>query len=254
MMVPMVEAVADGKGANLARGSGVALWRQIEQAMAGEIERGLWPVGEKLPTEPELAQRFGVNRHTLRRAMQMLEERGLVRVEQGRGTFVSEHVLDYPVAKRTRFSAIIARQRREPASRLLRADEVPAPLDVARELGLRAGAPVLLLERLNLVDGRPTNVGQHYFPLRRVPGFVAHYREHQSITRALQACGIADYTRRSTRVIARMPSVAEARLLQQPRNRAVLVTESLNVDPDGRPLEYGLGVFAGDRVQLTFEP
>ena len=53
----------------LERGKGVAVWRQIEQQIADDIARGVFAEGSRLPTEPALAERFGVNRHTLRRAM-----------------------------------------------------------------------------------------------------------------------------------------------------------------------------------------
>lgn len=238
----------------LERGSGTALWRQIEQAVLLAIEGGAWSVGDRLPTEIELAARFGVNRHTLRRAMTALEERGVVRVEQGRGTFVQERVIDYPVSKRTRFNANVARQRREPANRLLSSGEMPAAAEVARELGLRAGALVLFMERLGVVDSRPISIGHHYFPARRFPNLLENYLKENSITGALRREGLSDYTRKSTRVIARLPDRHESELLLQPRNRAVLVTESVNVDPDGKPIEYGISVFAADRVQITFEP
>src|SRR3546814_8669073 len=62
--------------------------------LADEIRTGQWGEGARLPTEAELAARFRVNRHTLRRAIGGLVDRGLVRVEQGRGIFVRENVLE----------------------------------------------------------------------------------------------------------------------------------------------------------------
>ena len=70
------------------RDSGVSVWLQIEQTLAEEIRVGLWGEGARLPTEGELSARFCVNRHTVRRAVGGLADRGLVRVEQGRGIFV----------------------------------------------------------------------------------------------------------------------------------------------------------------------
>ncbi|MFC7539728.1 GntR family transcriptional regulator [Siccirubricoccus deserti] len=67
----------------LARGQGVALWRQIAGSLEAEIAAGGLAPGARLPTEAELTARFRVNRHTVRRAMEELENRGLVRVEQG---------------------------------------------------------------------------------------------------------------------------------------------------------------------------
>jgi len=237
----------------LSRGSGTALWRQIEQTLEAELAAGVWAPGAKLPTEAELALRFAVNRLTLRQAIASLVERGLVRVEQGRGTFVQEPVIDYRIARRTRFSENITRQRREPTGRLLRMVELPASAPVARELGLRAGASVLLIETLGMADGRPVSVGSHYFSSARVPGLKSAFEGEGSITRSLKQIGVADYVRRRTRMTARPADSEEARLLQLPKHGPVLVSESVNVDAAGKPLEYGIARFAADRVQLVVE-
>src|SRR3546814_2598248 len=79
----------------LERGGGFALWRQIAHTLGEEIARGDHPPGSRLATEAELSTRFAVNRHTVRRAVAELGAQGLLRVEQGRGTFVQENVIDY---------------------------------------------------------------------------------------------------------------------------------------------------------------
>jgi GntR family phosphonate transport system transcriptional regulator len=237
----------------LARMSGVALWRQIEQEIEADIRAKQFGPGDRLPTEAELSQRFAVNRHTVRRAMLGLQERGLVRVEQGRGSFVQENIVDYRVSRRTRFSENILTLRRDPSGELVRVARLPADKTMAQMLHLRAGEPVLLLETLKSADGRPINLGSHHFPFRRFNGLAEAFKAEGSITAALRKFGVADYTRKVTRVTARMPEEEEARLLAQPRNRPVLITESVNVDESGTPIEYGLARFAADRVQFVFE-
>ncbi len=237
----------------LARMSGVALWRQIEQEIEADIRAKQFGPGDRLPTEAELSQRFAVNRHTVRRAMLGLQERGLVRVEQGRGSFVQENIVDYRLSRRTRFSENILTLRRDPSGELVRVARLPADKAMAQMLQLRAGEPVLLLETLKSADGRPINLGSHHFPFRRFNGLAEAFKAEGSITAALRKFGVADYTRKVTRVTARMPEEEEARLLAQPRNRPVLITESVNVDETGTPIEYGIARFAADRVQFVFE-
>jgi GntR family transcriptional regulator, phosphonate transport system regulatory protein len=237
----------------LARMSGVALWRQIEQEIEADIRAKQFGPGDRLPTEAELSQRFAVNRHTVRRAMLGLQERGLVRVEQGRGSFVQENIVDYRLSRRTRFSENILTLRRDPSGELVRVARLPADKTMAQMLQLRAGEPVLLLETLKSADGRPINLGSHHFPFRRFNGLAEAFKAEGSITAALRKFGVADYTRKVTRVTARMPEEEEARLLAQPRNRPVLITESVNVDESGTPIEYGIARFAADRVQFVFE-
>lgn len=235
------------------RGRGIALWRQIERQLADDITMGLYPGGSRLPTEPELAERFGVNRHTLRRAIAALAEQGLVRVEQGRGSFVQEDLVDYMIGRRTRFSEIISSLDRTPSGRLLRAYETPADSQIAKELGLKAKTLCIFLQTLNEVDGQPVSVGTSYFPAKRFPQLIPVYSETRSITRALEHHGVGDYVRRTTRVTARMPDVDDAAHLRQSRSRPILVVESINVDREGVPVQYGVGHFASDRIQLVFE-
>ncbi len=239
--------------APLARGQGVALWRQITGALETEIGAGRLPPGTRLPTEAELSARFAVNRHTVRRAMEELQSRGLVRIEQGRGSFVAEDVLDYPLGPRTRFSETIRRQNREPQGRILRLDEIDAEGSVAEALKLRRNRPVLIAERLGLVDGRPVVVGSHYFSVARFPGMARLLAEDSSITRALAALGVADYRRQTTRITARMPTAEEATRLEQSRSRPVLVTEAVNVDPAGEPVELSIACYAAGRMQILVE-
>ncbi len=239
--------------APVARGQGVALWRQIASQVEREITAAGRSPGERLPTEAELSARFGVNRHTIRRAMESLETRGLIRIEQGRGSFIAEDVLDYPLGPRTRFSETIRRQNREPQGRLLRVAEQPAEVPVAEALRLPPGHPVVVAERLGLADGRPVVLGTHYFSAARFPSIAALLAEDPSITRALARSGLPDYRRHVTRITARMPTPEEAGLLQQSRSRPVLVTEAVNLDPRGAPVEFGVARYAAARVQLVVE-
>jgi GntR family transcriptional regulator, phosphonate transport system regulatory protein len=241
-------------GTPLARGQGVALWRQIAATLESEIAGGAKGAGERLPTEAMLTARFAVNRHTVRRALEDLEARGLIRVEQGRGAFVAEDVVDYRLGPRTRFSELIRRQNREPAGRVLRIADVAAETQIAEALGLRRGRLVLRVDRLGLSNGRPVVLGQHHFPLPRCAAAAEALGQDASITAALAACGIEDYRRRSSRITARLPTPEEADFLQQSRSRPVLVAESLNVDPAGEPVDFTLAVYAAGRVQLVVEP
>lgn len=238
---------------DLRRGSGTALWRQIQKALEQDIARGIHAPGEKLPTESELSARFGVNRHTLRRALAALADRGCVRVEQGRGTFVQEQVIDYSLKKRVRFSENLLGQKRLPGGRYLGCEAVQADHAVAKALRLKPGSLVLRLDSIGESDGKVIGVFAHYFPAERFRGIDEHFRRTGSVSESLRRCGVGDYVRKWTRITARMPTPADADLLDQPRSKPVLVTESVNVDAGGRPIEYGLARWAGERVHFFVE-
>ena len=236
------------------REAGIVLWKEIARELAADIGRRAIAPGGQLPTEPVLAERFGVNRHTVRRAVASLERDGLVRVEHGRGTFVREAAVDYILSKRTRFSENLGRQDRSTKKRLLRAFAMEARGDVARALELRPGAPVTVVEVLAEADGHVLAHALQHFPARRFPGIAAVFEKERSITRTLAHFGVTDYTRKVTRISARLPEADVARALRQPRSRPVLQTVAVNVDAAGKPVEFGVTHFAGDLVQLVVEP
>jgi phosphonate metabolism transcriptional regulator PhnF len=162
------------------RHDGVALWRQIATTLQERIGAGTYAPGKQLPTEGELSRGFAVNRHTVRRALQELSRGGLIRIEQGRGSFVAEDVIDYTVQPRTRFSEWIRRHNKEPSGRVLRLTEMAAPAQVAAGLGIRTGAKVVVLERLGLADDRPVSLGSHHFPATRFRGLLDDIDDYRS--------------------------------------------------------------------------
>jgi GntR family phosphonate transport system transcriptional regulator len=236
------------------RQDGVALWRQIAERLRRDITGGALAPSARLPTEAELSAQFAVNRHTVRRALEELSRDGLVRVEQGRGTFVAEDVLDYVVEPRTRFTEWIRKHNKEPSGQILQLREIAADAQVAAALGIRNASRVVLLERLGLADERPVSLTRHYFPATRLRGLLEALRATPRITEALRAVGVGDYMRQVTRVTARLPTPTEAELLHMPRNRPLLVAENINVDRLGTVVEFGVGCYPTPRVQIVFEP
>ncbi|MDW3207215.1 MAG: phosphonate metabolism transcriptional regulator PhnF [Alphaproteobacteria bacterium] len=232
---------------------GEPIWRQIAGTLESEIDQGIYEPGDRLPTENELSRRFAVNRHTVRRSMSFLQEMGKVRIEQGRGTFVQSDLVEYPIGERTRFTQNVSESNRLPSKTLLRAEQIRADATVSRNLGIRKGAPVALIEAVSEADGRPIGVATHYFPAKRFAEIIPVFRQTLSITESLKACGVSDYKRFSTRITAIMPTRQIAAHLHQPPTRPVLQTESINVDMDGRAIEYGITHFASDRTQLIVE-
>src|SRR5215207_6404964 len=149
--------------------SGVALWRQVADGIERGIAEGRFAAGEKLPGEMEIAEIYRVNRHTVRRALATLAERGLVRAERGSGTYVETQRLAYPLRSRTRFSEIVGAGGREPRGQLIDASEEAATRELARELGLKTGAPLMRIEFVRLADRAPICVSTTWLSAELFP-------------------------------------------------------------------------------------
>ncbi|MFM2354796.1 MAG: hypothetical protein RLZZ528_532 [Pseudomonadota bacterium] len=228
-----------------------AIWTAIAEALGAEIAAGLYRPGDRLPTEAVLAARFGVNRHTVRRALADLAASGAVHARRGAGVFVTARPTEYALGKRVRFHQNVAASGRTPSRRITRLETLPATPAQAEALGLAEGAAVHLIEGVSLADDQPVAVFRSAFPAERLPGLIEAMRQESSVTAALSACGLTDYTRAGTRLTAKVASPVLALALQVQPGAPVLRSVAINVDGEGRPVEYGTTWFAGDRVTLT---
>ena len=235
------------------RARGLAAWRQVADTIEADIASGRLKPGDKIAAEAQLAVRFGVNRHTVRRGLAALAERGLVRATQGSGTFVEARPLAYPIGLKTRFSEVMAKAGKEARGELVSAEHIPADAGVAAALCLKSGAPVLAMHTINRADGVPLSLARTHLPLPRFLGLDQAFAAKGSLTKAYKKFGLDDYKRLSTRITARPADAEEARALDIAPGRTLLVVNSVNVDPDGVRIQATQSRFVADRVELIVE-
>jgi len=234
-------------------GAGIALWRRVADDLEQAIATGTYSGGERLPAEVEIATRFGVNRHTVRRALADLADRGFIRATRGSGTYVETARLAYPIGTRTRFSEIVGAAGHEVGGKLLASSEELANPDLAQRLRVKSGAPLIRLEILRSADGVPLSVATSWVSAERMPDAASVYRSKRSMTRTLAHFGIRDYRRHSTRISAALAEAADASRLGLAPGRLVLAVDSVDVSRGGRPVLTTHARFAADRVELLIE-
>lgn len=227
------------------------LWTSIRDHIAEEIARGHYAPGDRLPTEAQLSDRFGVNRHTVRRALADLAEAGTVHARRGAGVFVRHRPTAYPLGRRVRFHQNLLAAGRVPDKRILLLETRGANAEEAAALRLETGAQVHVYEGLSLADGTPIALFRSVFPAARFSRMLEALADSQSVTAGFAAHGLADYTRASTEITAKPATPTLAAQLQLPAGAAILRTVAVNVDAEGQPVEFGRTWFAGDRVALT---
>ena len=227
------------------------IWLAIATGLRRDISGGQYAAGDKLPTEAVLAVRYGVNRHTVRRAVKELAEEGLVHARRGAGVFVTMAPTDYPIGRRVRFHQNLIAAGRTPAKDILHLMTRAADTEERGALALPEGAQVHAYEGLSLADEQPIALFRSIFPAARFPDFCTLIKQTRSVTQALAASGVADYTRATTRLNATTASTTQALHLRIADGAPILRTIAVNVDPQKIPVEYGHTWFAGDRVTLT---
>lgn len=235
------------------RGSGETIYRQIQRQLVAEI-RTLHHPGDALPSESALAERFGVNRHTLRRALEGLIAQGWIERRHGRGSFILHKPLEYDISQRTRFTETLEAQGRTTQSTVLRKLHIPAQGGVAQRLQLDEGEAVGWIETLRSVDGSPFCVISHYLPLALLPSVLGDY-SGGSLHEFIETQYGWQLMRTESLISAALPQGDDASLLAMPAHLPVLRVKSVNVrERDGAPLEYALTRFRADRMQLRITP
>jgi GntR family phosphonate transport system transcriptional regulator len=229
-------------------------WRRIADDLARAILQGSYDIGSVLPPAQDLARQNHVHRHTVRQAYKHLEVLGLVKIQQGRGTFVTGARLPYRLGRRVRFRENLRALDVPAIGQILSSCETNANAAQARELALEEAAPLWRIETLNGAAGRNLSLGIHLIGRARFPDFPAVLMANNaSFTAGFLACGIPDYERHSTRIGARMASLDEAAALCLGSVAVVLETHAIDCDPLGAPLQIVDAVFVAERVEFLLE-
>lgn len=142
------------------------LYHQLKQIVRAEIEQGKYRPGDRLPSEPELIQKYGISRITVRQALDELEAEGLVVRRHGKGTYVAEPRIEQDLVRLTDFVEDMELAGLSPSSRVLTFAREPATSAVARALNVPLDEEVVRVDRLRLANERPIACDTTWLPLR----------------------------------------------------------------------------------------
>jgi GntR family phosphonate transport system transcriptional regulator len=226
---------------NLSR-QDVTKYRQVAQVLREQIQAR--QVGDYLPSEHELARLFAVNRHTVRKALDILQAEGYVLRQQGRAARILPTSFVYPLTASSAYSSVLQGQGVQAQAQLLSCKKRSSLAEEARLLGLQESEDVTELTTLRLLDSQPVSVITHGFAQRHELT-VAGY-EGGSVRLHLMQQGLK-LQRQATWINARMPSTEEASRLLMPRHLPVLAVRTLSCLPDGTPFEIARSVTRADR-------
>lgn len=238
---------------------------QITDDLRAKIDDGSYGPGALLPSEPELAAKYGVSRQTARAALKALEQEGLIVVHSTRGRTVrhrpplrrvssSRRHASHRQSGKPEFDTEAAAQGQAPSRRMLMVGRGTAPRDVASILGIETDPEVVIRQRLQLLDSVPAVISTSYYPLWVAEG-----------TRLESASALPEgpdnlieqlghrFARGMELLQARMPTREERQLLELDPGVPVVRMLHIDYDPDGRTLQVADDLYAADRHEFAFE-
>lgn len=224
------------RGVTLDHNSPVPLYYQAARILEEAIEDGRLPRGSKLDSELDLAEQLGISRPTMRAAIKLLVDKGLLIRRRGIGTIVAPRPVRRAVALTSLYDDL-KEAGKEPQTRVLALEQVPCPPDVAEHLGLGAGTPVVRFKRLRVAESEPIALMCNIVPVGLLQ-IESEDLERTGLYELFRKSGIAPHVA-TQRVGARKASTEEAELLEVEPGDPVLTMTRTAYDTSGRPIEYG---------------
>jgi len=226
--------------------SPVPKYFQLREILLDQIERELG-VDAPIPSERELSQRHGLSRMTARQAVDHLVTEGRLYRVPGKGTFVARPKIEMPL-RLTSFTEDMRARGHEPGARDLARRTVPAPVTVARRLGIEPQTPVHVLERLRIADGIPMAIERSHLPAGLAPDLLTETLDGSLYAVLQNRYGLVLDS--GDQIIgAGIADSGDAGLLDLPPGSAVLLLERRSYAA-GRAVEYVVSTYRADRYQL----
>ena len=180
------------------------IYYQIYESLKKDVANKIYKTGDKLPSENHLSKRFEVNRHTVRRALQILKNEGILFSKRGSGVIVQDSKFKYKIGKRVRFSQNITNENYIPKTKIIRSEIRKASKMEADNLKINSRDEILLIETTGKINNIPTILTKRTIPNKRFPSFLEIFQKELSVTHTLKLLGINDFVRSNTNIIAEL--------------------------------------------------
>lgn len=231
---------------------GISLHVQLRHAIVQEITAGNWRAGARIPSERELCRQFNVSRTTTRRTISECVHEGWLYTVVGKGTYVARHRLEQELRALTGFSDDLRKRGIAASSRVMAAESLKAPAELASRLQVRTDTPVFRLYRIRLAADAPIAIQTTWLPEHLCPGIFRFDFATRSLYEVLRSEYDLRLVRGVTRINAGLATAFERQTFGSENPIATLRTAQTTFLNDERVIEYCESVFHGDLYELTF--
>jgi len=225
---------------------------ELRRQLVAEIDSGALAPGQRLGSERDLSERYGVSRATLRHVLAALDEAGLVRRVPGRagGTFVGHAKVERDLSHVAGVPAYLAKQGYVAGSRVLSTQVIVAEEAAREALRLPELSAVIEIRRVRLADGMPISLDHAQFPADRFNGLLERALGGSIYELLEQEYGLVPGEAEELIEVV-SATEQEAALLGVEAGAALLSITRTTVDSDGMPFEFSRDLFRADRTRIS---
>jgi len=225
------------------------LYVQLMGQITKDIEEGKYRPGDKIMTEAEMVEHYGVSVITVRKAVGNLVEKGILIRKQGKGTFVSRPKFSRNIKKLQSFSEMCYQMGVEPGAKMIVNQLVEADDETADCLGVEPGSKVVSIVRLRFADGTPVVIEENFFPLKYAFLLDARFDDNSLFDFLKVKSGVCVAASEKIIELCRA-SAQEAENLRMKKGDPLLLVKSTAFDNFGEPLYAGKQYINGDSFSL----
>lgn len=232
--------------------SPVPLYHQIKDILIARISEGVWKSGDLIPTEIELMEEFNVSRTTIRQAITVLVQDGLLEKQQGRGTTIKSLKLTGSLERLTGFAEEILERGHVPNSKLLRAEFRDDLFTEKKNLHVHNNETVLSIHRIRFANDEPIAFEKTSWPKHIGEILMQHDLNGAKFYQILEENNI--FLKSAEETISAVNATSyEADLLGVSPGTALLEMKRLSYGVDGEPIEFTQTKFRSDRYQYKVD-
>ena len=212
---------------------------QIHDQIKSEIDQKIWEIGERLPSERDLAEKFQVSRMTLRQAITLLVEEGVLERRVGSGTFITSTRVQEKMRGTTSFTEIMKSQGKEPSSQVISYRKTIPSLQEVDKLGIDKTETIIRMERVRYADGIPV-----VYEVASIPEkFIKNFNREEVTSHFFQTLERHGYK----------IGKSHQDYLQISKGQAILGLTQVSYFEDGTAFEYVKSQYVGERFEFYLE-
>ena len=228
------------------------LYQQIATKIQSDIYMGKYKPEQQLPTETELCERFSVSKSTIRKAIQILVDKSLLKKIRGKGTFVLYRKENMTLGKNSLgFNDFLAPKGHKTDVQILKTSIINEDNQINRKLHLSSGTNITLISRLIVEDDSPVAIDNIYVETERFPKIIENLSNKKSLYEVLKNEYQININKSNLKINGIVANAHMANILQCTMGDPLFVLDKISLVDDDI-IHYSKSFVRCDRVEYSF--